>query len=178
MSVAREIDTERLRLRRPRVEDAGEIFSRYAADPSVTRYLAWPCHRSLADTRAFLAFSESEWARWPAGPLLIHSRSDGTLLGSTGLTFETATRAMTGYLLAQDAWGKGYACEALHAIVGLAAQCRVRRLYAVCHTEHKASARVLEKCGFLHEGILHSYMEFPNLGADGPSDVHCYALLL
>jgi RimJ/RimL family protein N-acetyltransferase len=37
------------------------------------------------------------------------SRHDGSLLGGAGLAFETSERAMTGYVLARDVWGKGYA---------------------------------------------------------------------
>jgi [ribosomal protein S5]-alanine N-acetyltransferase len=142
----------------------------------VTRYLAWPTHRTLADTEEFLAFCDAEWERWPAGPLLIESRADGTLLGGTGLGFETPRQASTGYVLAYDAWGAGYATEALAAIRDRAADLGVERVYALCHPDHRASARVLEKCGFLSEGTLHRYAHFPNLAPGAPSDVLCYAM--
>src|SRR5262245_59752104 len=83
-----EVVTERLILVRPKPEDASEMFERYASDPDVTRFLGWPRHTSVADTQGFLQFSASEWDRWPAGPYLIRRRSDGALLGSTGLGFE------------------------------------------------------------------------------------------
>lgn len=140
--------------------------------------MGWRRHASLTDTEAFLAFSKAQWDQWPAGPYLIRSRADGALLGSTGLAFETTYRASTGYVLSQDAWGKGYATEALQAMVGVARSVGIRRLYAICHTEHRASWRVLEKCGFLREGVLHQYTEFPNLRPGELSDVFCYALLL
>lgn len=168
------IDTERLVLRRPRARDAREIFARYAADPEVTKYLSWPTHRSPVDTRVFLRFSDTEWTRWGAGPYVIESR-EGHLLGSTGLSFETRHRAATGYVLARDAWGHGYATEALQTMVVLAQSLGVRRLYALCYAAHGASAHVLEKCGFAREGILKSYLEFPNLTAGEPADVACYA---
>jgi RimJ/RimL family protein N-acetyltransferase len=53
----------------------------------------------------------------------------------------------------------------------------VRRLYALCHTEHRASRHVLEKCGFQREGVLRRYAEFPNLDPGVPLDVFCYARL-
>jgi hypothetical protein len=37
------------------------MFSRYASDHEVTRFLGWPRHRSLDETRAFLQFSDAEW---------------------------------------------------------------------------------------------------------------------
>jgi RimJ/RimL family protein N-acetyltransferase len=172
------LETSRLVLRRPVAEDAAAILSRYAADPEVTRYVGFPTHRSIEDTRAFLAFSDAEWERWPAGPYLIVSRSDGTLLGGAGLSFETPQRAMTGYVLAKDAWGKGYATEALAAIVELSRQLGIRRLFALCHTGHRPSYRVLEKCGFEREAVLRCHTEFPNLRPGEPLDVLCYVRLL
>jgi [ribosomal protein S5]-alanine N-acetyltransferase len=169
------LETERLVLRRPVASDAPAVFERYAADPDVTRLLGWATHRAIDDTRAFLAFSDLEWGRWPAGPYLILSRGDGRLLGGTGIAFETARRASTGYVLAKDSWGLGFATEALLAIVGVAQAVGVRRLYALCHANHHPSARVLEKCGFVREGILRRYQDFPNLPRAEPSDVLCYA---
>jgi RimJ/RimL family protein N-acetyltransferase len=170
------IDTARLVLRRPEAADAEAIFARYASDPEATRYLGWRRHVTVDDTRMFLAFCAAEWERWPAGPYLIESRDDGTVLGSTGLAFESFESAMTGYVLARDAWGRGYATEVLTAIVPLAPALGVRRLYAICHTEHRASARVLEKCGFIREGVLPHHTVFPNLLPGKAADVFCYSL--
>ena len=170
--------TDRLVLRRPEPADADAIFSRYASDPEVTRYLSFPTHRSVDDARAFVAYSDAEWVRWPAGPFLIERRGDGRLLGGTGLLFETPQRAITGYLLARDAWGHGYATEALAAVVGLAGALGVLRLVAHCHTAHLASAHVLEKCGFEREGVLRAHSVFPNLQPGELLDVLCYARAL
>ncbi len=114
------IETPRLSLRRPRAADVDVIFARYASDPEVTRFVGWPRHRTVDDTRSFLSFSDDEWAKAPAGPYLIFARDTGRLLGSTGLIFETPYRAATGYVLAKDEWGRGYATEALDAMVSVA----------------------------------------------------------
>ena len=89
-------ETDRLVLQRPRATDLEAIFTRYASDPDVTRFVAWPRHKSLADTEAFLAFSDAEWDRWRAGPYILRSRADGTLLGSTGLAGTTPCLALNG----------------------------------------------------------------------------------
>ena len=169
--------TDRLLLRRPQPGDAPAIFQRFAADPEVTRFVGWARHRSVADTEAFIAFSNAEWERWPAGPYLVLSRDDGTVVGSSGLQFETPHRAATGYVFAQDAWGKGYASETLRAMAELAPRLAVRRLYALCHTDHRASWRVLEKCRFVREGTLRKYADFPNLDQGTIADVFCYAMV-
>jgi ribosomal-protein-alanine N-acetyltransferase len=170
-------ETPRLLFRAPVRADARAIFERYAADPEVTRYMGWPRHTSVADTEAFLTFSEAEWRRWPAGPLLVFSRETGQLLGSAGLVMETKECAATGYVFARDSWGQGYATEALGAMVDLAAELKIVRLYALCHTDHRASWRVMEKCGFTREGVLPGHLVFPNLSPE-PHDVFSYARTL
>lgn len=180
MKAPETIETERLLLRKPVPADAEAIFRRYAGDPAVTRYLSWPTHRSVIDTRAFLAWSDDEWARWPAGPYLVLAR-DGpakSLLGGTGLAFKTASRAVTGYVFAQDAWRQGFATEALFAMVEIARQTGVQRLEAICHSEHTASAHVLEKCGFRQEEVRREHFPFPNLAPQKRSDVLSYAHFL
>jgi RimJ/RimL family protein N-acetyltransferase len=168
------IVTSRLILRPPEAEDAAPIFRRFAADSEVTHFVGWPRHMSIDDTIAFLEFSSSEWRRWPVGPLIIESRADGTLLGSTGMAFETPDRASTGYVLARDAWGLGYATEALAAVVVTAQDLAVTRLYALCHPANSPSIRVLERCGFSREDILAKHLVFPNLCDNKPQDVACY----
>lgn len=170
-----QLTTARLLLRAPAAADAQAIFERYASDPDVTRYLSWPTHRTLEDTRAFLGASARAWAETGSGPYLVLAHG-GQLLGGTGLTRETAYRAETGYVFARDAWGFGFATEALRALVSLAFSLgALRRLHATCHADHQASARVLEKAGFVREGRLRSHLLFPNLGVTSPSDVLLYA---
>jgi RimJ/RimL family protein N-acetyltransferase len=178
MKAPPELATKRLILVRPKTEDASEVFERYASDPEVTRFLGWPRHTSVSDTQAFLVFSASEWERWPAGPYLIRRRSDGSLLGSTGLGFESPDQAVTGYVLARDAWGQGYATEALTAVVDVARQTGVRRLDALCHPEHRASWRVLEKCGFVQENDRSHRVEFPNLAPGVAQEARRYRFVL
>jgi ribosomal-protein-alanine N-acetyltransferase len=169
------IDTPRLLLRRPAASDVEAIFAQYASDPEVTRYVGWAAHASIDHTRAFVAFSDAQWNEHPAGPYLAFTRGDRRLVGGTGLMFESPLRASTGYVFAKDVWGRGYATEALGAMVDLARRTGVMRLYALCHVDHRASARVLEKCAFELEGTLRRYVEFPNLAGGTPQDVHCYS---
>ena len=171
------IETERLLLRRPKQSDAQAIYDRYASDREVTRYLSWPRHRSVADTLAFLSLSDSEWQRWPAGPYLAFTSANGApgaLIGSTGLFYKSPTRAVTGYVFAKEAWGNGYATEALQAMVELAKQTGVERLEAICHAEHMPSAHVLEKCGFIREEVRREHFVFPNLKPQMKADVFSY----
>jgi RimJ/RimL family protein N-acetyltransferase len=63
--------------------------------------------------------------------------------------------AALGYCLAEAAWGHGYATEAAAAVLTWAfATLDLNRVQAETDTRNAASARVLEKLGFVHEGTL------------------------
>lgn len=167
-----ELATPRLRLRAPTSRDAEAIFA-YASDPEVARFMGWPRHQHLDDSRRFVAFAEGEWRQIGVGTYLALD-SDGDIVGSTGLHLATPYRATTGYVLARPVWGRGLATELATAMVELAARLGLARVEADCFVEHAASARVLEKAGFSFEGIRRAYLIGPNLGPR-PRDVRSYA---
>jgi RimJ/RimL family protein N-acetyltransferase len=172
------VETARLVLTPPAVADADAIFARYASDADVARYLSWPRHTTLADTHRFLAFSAAVWERDGVGPYLIWSKADGRLLGSTGLDAESGRQASTGYVLARDAWGHGYATEALTAMVEVAADTGFGRIHALCHPDNRASRHVLEKCRFERDSTWNRPLEFPNLAPGVPQAVLYYGRAL
>ena len=169
------IETKRLLLRRPIASDAEAVFARYAGDPAVTKYLGWRTHRAVADSQMFLACCEAEWKQAGVGPYLLQSRVNGEVLGSAALRLSSTQQAGTGYVLAKDAWGQGYATEALRAMRDLAFDLGVLRITGICHPEHHASARVMQKCGFTREGILRGHAQFPNVAPGVAADVLCYS---
>ncbi|XOV84583.1 MAG: GNAT family N-acetyltransferase [bacterium] len=166
-----QITTQRLQLRKPILADAQAIFDNYASDPEVTRYLSWPTHTTLADTRAFIEFSDSQWSASGTGPYLIETQHNQQIIGSTGLSLDTPYRASTGYVFARTAWGNGYAGEVLAAMVELAEKLGVHRLEAITHVRHSVSANVLVKGGFRKEGVLREHTCFPNLNDSTPQDI-------
>jgi len=172
------LTSERLLLRQPTLSDATAIFSSYANDAHVTRLLGWPRHQQMEDTLGFLRFCEHSWRVNGVGAYLIFDRSGSELLGSTGLEIEPDQQAATGYVLKESAWRKGYASEALGAMVALARTLPLRGIYALCHTEHRASTRVLEKSGFRFDARLPSHTEFPNLQPGHKQDVLRFTLQL
>lgn len=165
------LTTERLALRRPRLEDAAAVFG-YAGDPEATRLMSWPMHRGIEDSRSFLAFALGEWAEHGIGAYLIER--DGAVLGSTGLELRDPSTAITGYILLPQAWGRGYATEACRAMLRLGAELRLSRIEAHCHHAHAVSARVLEKSGMRFECLIERHTVFPNLAPE-PQRVRRYA---
>jgi RimJ/RimL family protein N-acetyltransferase len=168
------IETERLRLRPPVMQDATVIFATYAQDPEVTRYLTWRPHTSIDDTREFLRRCAAGWEQEGPFPWAITLRAGGRLLGLMDLR-PGGHRVELGYALGRADWGRGFMTEAVCAVTEWAlAQPEIHRVWAVCDVENRASARVLEKVGMEREGILRRWSAHPNVGAI-PRDCWCYA---
>ncbi len=171
------LETERLILRRPTMEDAQWIFDDYAQDPEVTKYMRWRPHESVRTTREFLRHVLNEWMREKEFHWVIESKETGEGLGMIGIWLEKEHRAQFGYVLSQKHWGKGYATEAARAVVEWAiSQPHVYRVWAICDVENRASARVLEKAGLEFEGVLHRWTMHSI--SDEPRDVLCYARVM
>lgn len=168
-------DTARLRLRRPRPEDAAIIFATYASDPEVTRYLAWRPHRSVRETEAHVARATADWAGKREYVYAITLREEGEApVGAIAL--RGAGHAVSfGFVLSRPHWGRGIVTEALSDLLGWTlGQRGIWRAAAFCDVDNLASARVMEKAGMSLEGINRRAIVHPNLSPE-PRDVRMYA---
>ena len=68
------------------------------------------------------------------------------------------TVAEIAYHYAYESWGKGAASEVAARVTDFGLnELGLRRIQGVVHIENEASMRVLEKNGYLREGMLHHY---------------------
>jgi RimJ/RimL family protein N-acetyltransferase len=170
------LETQRLLLRRPRAADADALFSAYAQDREVTRYLIWTPHDSVETTRAFVTDCENRWKTGNDFPYVLTGKSDGAAaLGMIDIR-TSGHRADLGFVLAREHWGRGLMPEALSALIAHAlAQPFIYRIQATCDVENRASARALQKAGLTREGLLRRYIIHPNISPE-PRDSLLYAV--
>ncbi|MGH7771372.1 MAG: GNAT family N-acetyltransferase [Candidatus Binatia bacterium] len=169
------LETDRLRLRRPVMEDAEAIFTYYAQDPEVTKYLTWRPSQSVEETRVHLLMCDAAWSQGKTFQWAIIRKEDDQLLGTIGFRVD-GHKLELGYVLAKVYWGVGYMTEAVRAAVEWALKEKdVYRVWAVCDIENQASARVMEKVGLQREGILRCWTMHPNRSNE-PRDCYCYAI--
>lgn len=168
------MESPRLILRQPVMEDAGAIFEQYARDAEVTRYLVWRPHRYVDETREFLRRCKTVWRDGSAFPWAIVRKKDGRLMGMIEARID-GHAVNLGFVLAKSYWGNGYTPEAVRSVIDWAAsEIGLFRVWAVCDIENRPSARVLEKAGMEREGILRRWLVLPNR-SDAPRDCYCYA---
>jgi ribosomal-protein-alanine N-acetyltransferase len=168
------IETARLRLRTPTMDDAEAIFTTYARDIEATRYVSFRTHRSAEDTREYLRHCAAGWAADGPFTWVIVGREAGRLAGTIDIRPQSH-RAEIGYILGREYWGRGYMTEVVRAVTDwVLAQPEIYRLWAVCDVDNIASARVMEKAGMEREGRLRRWAVHPNISAT-PRDFWCYA---
>jgi [ribosomal protein S5]-alanine N-acetyltransferase len=169
------IETERLMLRKPRMDDAPAIFAGWAQDQEVKRYLTWRPHQSIEQTQDFIQSCLSAWEHETRFPYVITLKENGQVIGMIDPRVEGPKMGI-GYVAAPGHWGKGYVTEATRTLVEWAfQQSTIYRVYATTDVENLASQRVLEKVGMQYEGILRKYILHPNI-SDVPRDSYMYAI--
>ncbi len=175
LDLPEQFTTERLLLQRLRYEDAEEIFYTYASKPEATRYMSWPTHQSIDDTRTFLQYAVWAWKEGTDYSYSLRLKTNGRLVGSIGIMNEQG-KIQFGYILSPVWWNNGLATEACKQIMELLKrQPGIFRISTFVDAENIASARVLEKCGLIKEASLVNWMRFPNQ-QNQPKDCAVYVL--
>lgn len=150
------LETEDLILRKPLRRDAKDIF-RYASDEQVARYVLWEPHRSLSETRRFVRELRIRLRSGYPSSWVVALRETGTVIGTIGFVWYSTENhsAELGYSFAREYWNRGYATQALKAVVDiLFRSLPLNRLEAQHDVRNPASGRVMQKSGLRQEGIL------------------------
>jgi RimJ/RimL family protein N-acetyltransferase len=170
------LQTERLRLRKPRLADAETIFREYASDAEVTRYVSWRAHQTIDETREYMRVCLAAWDVGKAFQWVIERKDDNQLMGMIAARVQ-AHRWELGYVLARRYWGHGYMSESVKGLIDWALKgADVFRVWAVCDVENLASARVMERAGMQREGVLRRWSVHPNISPE-PRDSYCYSII-
>jgi ribosomal-protein-alanine N-acetyltransferase len=158
------IETKRLILRDLHQSDARRICL-YANDRDINRYLFFDDLGSEAGASKYLKKAMASAAgeadtnghRRLSYKLAILIKPERDFIGSCWLdiTDTTHNRASIGYFIDHMEWGKGYATEAVQALLKYGFETlKLHRIEATCDADHQATRRVLEKAGLKREARL------------------------
>ena len=170
------LETARLKLRRFRESDL-EPFMAYRNDPEVSRYQGWV---SVGEPAARLFVAEMQHAS-PGKPgewfqFAIEEQASGALAGDCALRrgLEEPRQAEIGYSLARAFQGRGYALEAISALLAYAfRRFDLHRVVAITDVRNLPSVRLLERLGLRREGHFIQNAWFKGAW----SDEYLYAIL-
>ena len=145
------LETKRLALRAPRLEDAKTVAA-LANDRRIAENTARIPHPyKMSDAEGFIAGANKAGGE----AVFLITLRDETVIGACGIVMQAGWQTPElGYWLGVPYWGKGYATEALHAVIDYAfTDLGHEALQAGARVTNPASRRVLEKCGFQWTGV-------------------------
>jgi RimJ/RimL family protein N-acetyltransferase len=148
------VRTDRLLLRGWRDDDRA-AYAAINADPEVTEFLSKRFTRAESD--AMVDQMLAGWERRGYGLWAVERRTDGVLLGMTGLSRHDLPEPIgsvveVGWRFARQAWGHGYATEAARAALGFGFE-RLGLAEIVSFTvpDNGRSRRVMERLGMTRD---------------------------
>lgn len=163
------ITTPRLTLRSLQPTDAAAMLA-YRSDPQIARYQSW----EPASMEDILSFISSQLNLEPDTPntwfqVAITLRDTGEMIGDCGMHFleEESHQAEIGFTLAGKHQGKGYATEAVQAVLGyLFDTLQKHRVYASADPRNFSSVHLLERIGMRQEAHFIESLWFKGEWAD------------
>lgn len=151
------IETERLILRRHRLDDAAALASLWA-DPQMVRHIGPPASEEESWSR--LLRYAGHWDLFGYGLFAVEDRASGRLVGGVGVGHFKRTGVPEPAESAEAAWafsgavhGRGYGREACGAMLEwVDARVPVARTHCIIAPENTASLRLAEALGYVHQG--------------------------
>lgn len=170
------IETQRLILRRVRIEDAEPMFRNWASDAEVTKFLTWPTYQTVEDAYPVLdrwvkAYENPDFYQW-----MIELKTLGEPIGTISVVRmrDAIREAEIGYCIGRAWWHQGITSEALAAVIRfLFEQVGMNRIAAVHDPNNPHSGGVMRKCGMRYEGTARA----ADRNNQGICDAAHYAIL-
>ena len=148
------LETERLKLRGHRLDDFAHCAAMWA-DPNVTRYIGG---KPLSEEESWTKFLRyfGHWSLMGFGYWAIEEKVTGNFIGELGFAdykrdIDLPLKGVPeiGWVLASQAHGKGYATEAVRAVVAWGdAHFPAARTACIIAPDNIASIRVAQRCGY------------------------------
>ena len=148
------IRTERLDIRMMRPSDS-ESLTAYRNDPAIARHQSWQLPYTHTQASEMLAGQAHLDDLPPTGRVQLAVECKGTVIGDLAVNLTADGHvAEVGYTFAAAHHGRGYATEALGGLVdALFASSDIQRVVAHLDPANTPSLRVLERLGFVFEGL-------------------------
>ena len=156
------IETDRLILRKPTVDDAEAIFNNWANDPIVTKHLSWEPHKSIDVTREYLnnKLEKKQDDGYMFDWLVILKETNEIIGEITAVKVSVINKFVEmGHCYGRKYWNKGYATEALKAFIQYMFKLVGVEKVIACHSsENPASGKVMIKAGMHYDAALPKYV--------------------
>lgn len=171
------IETKRLILRRFSINDAEAMHRNWASDPEVTKFLTWPVHKSVEDSKEILkkwipSYEQKDYYQWA----IVLKEQGNEPIGSIAAVDQDddTQKVHIGYCIGKNWWHQGIMSEALGAVIDFFFdRVGVNRVESRHDPRNPHSGMVMKKCGMKYEGTLRA----SDRNNQGICDACWYAIL-
>lgn len=171
------LETERLILRRFKIEDAQAMYNNWASDEEVTKYLTWPAHSDISVTESVLngwidSYSQKNFYNWA---IVLKGNTSGPI-GNISVVYGNDAVEMVhiGYCIGRKWWHRGITSEALLCVIDFFFdKVGAQRIESRHDPRNPNSGAVMRKCGMKYEGTFRK----SDRNNQGICDASYYAVL-
>ena len=141
------IETPRLLLRPWNIEDAEAMFSTWANDPEVTKFLTWNAHESVEITKMIVSTWVEQYQEKERINFAIVLKQTNALIGGIDVVKYIDGVPVIGYVSGKAYWGNGYMTEACKCVLKFLKEQGFRQARIDACVDNIGSNRVIQKCG-------------------------------
>lgn len=146
----RNLETERLILRKFEVDDAPAVYRNYASNDNITKYLTWPTHASVADSYSYINSVVQSYKGGGHYEWAMFLKNLGEVIGAISIVRmrEKEDDVEIGYCIGEAFWHQGITSEALTAVIAfIKNDLKPSRIFAGHDINNPHSGGVMKKCG-------------------------------
>lgn len=171
-----QLESDRLILRKIKLADAEEMFNNWANDQDVTKFLTWPPHKDVSETKQIIQnwinnYDDNKFYLWA-----IELKSINQIIGTIEAmkVDDVVESTEIGYCIGKKWWHQGIMSEALQLVIDyLFKVCEFNRITARHDVNNPNSGKVMLKCHMQCEGIFKK----AGVNNQGICDEKYYAIL-
>lgn len=153
----KEFETDRLVLRKIKGNDYIDAFNNWCNDPDVSRYTLWKPHNSSSETKKLYDLWIDEYKSPDTFRWIVELKDTHELIGTIDVAskkFINYGAVEIGYCYGKKFWNKGYATEALKAVIKyLFEEVEFDVIYADHMSNNPNSGKVMKKAKMSYEGV-------------------------
>lgn len=151
------LETDRLVLRRFKLNDASDMYTNWASNPNVTKFLIWEPYKNIEDVKEYIQSVIDEYEKPETYYWVIVDKKLGRAIGTISVVGidEITSCLKIGYCLGEEFWHKGIMTEAFKRVIKfLFEEVDCNRIESTHDVANPNSGKVMEKCGLKYEGTL------------------------
>ena len=150
----KELESERLILRKFKIEDVSNVYNNWATDYETSKFLSWQPHKDIEVTKKVVQTWINEYENGSYN-WIVEIKDNHEPIGSISVVNEKDSVAEIGYCYGSKYWGQGYATEALRTVIEYLLNEEYFYLIEARHIRgNPASGKVMQKAGMKYECYL------------------------